>query len=280
MSGSDKTTTTTSNAAPSWAQPGLKWAGGQATELAKQGNLAKPLTMSTVVPFSQQTTQGMNSIMGNAQAGMAPGGVSSQFGDIIGAGGFNQPQQDALAGIRATATTPFDINANPGFQSVLSQAQEGATNAINQNAAAMGRYSGGAHQGILAQELGDLTGRMVNDEYRNFQNRQDSAQDRLFNAGQTGMGNLGTAFERQMDPANAMMGVGGMYEDLYGRQLNDNLRIADESQNQQRNNLRELMALLGGSGQFGSQTQTAQGPSSGFSNIMGGLLGGASLLGL
>ena len=281
MSGNDnKTTSVTNTDPPEWAEPGLKYVGSQALSAAKKGNLAQPLTMSTVVPFSQQTTQGMNSIMGNANEALSPGGYSDQFKGIIGSGGYNQEQQDALSGIRSTATSPFDINANPAFQQVLQRAQGDAANAVNSSVSGMGRYGSGAHQGVLSREIGDLTSRMVGDEYRNWQGRQDQAQQQLFNAGQQGQGNMQNAFERVNDPAQAMMGVGGMFEDLYGRQLNDSLRIADETQNQERNNLRELAALLGGAGQFANTTQTSQGPSNTMSNIFGGLLGGASLLGL
>lgn len=280
MSGGSKTTTTqTQNNEPyKAAQPGLDWGMGQALSLAKQGNLAKPLTMSTVVPFSQQSMAGMNAIQGNANAAMAPGGYSQQWGDIIRGKGYNDAQTTAMEGIKNTATGAFDVNANPAFQSVLKQAQDSALGAANQNASGLGRYGSAAHQSVATRDVGDLTSRMVGDEYHNWQGRQDAAQRDLFNMGQAGQGNLQNAFERQNDPAQALMGVGSAYEDLYSRQLNDSLRIADETQNQPRNNLRELMALLGGAGQFGTSTQTAQGPSNTFSNILGGGLGIAGLL--
>lgn len=280
MSGGGTTQTQTQNNQPyPGAKAGLDWGMGQALSLAKQGNLAKPLTMSTVVPFSQQSMQGMDAIQNNANAGMAPGGYSDQWKGIIGNGGFNDPQKTALEGIRNTATGAFDINANPAYAGIRQRAMDAASGAVNQNASGLGRYGSGQHEGVLAREVGNVAGTMDFNEYNNWQNRQSAAQRDLFNMGQTGQGNLANAFDRQNDPASALMDIGGRYEDLYSRQLNDSLRIADETQNQQRNNLRELMALLSGAGQFGTTTQTAQGPSNGLSNVLGGGLGILSLLG-
>lgn len=286
MGGSNKTTTTQSNQPATWAKAGLQYAGDTATNLAKAGQLSQPLNMSTVVPFSNQTQQAMNNTQGLADFGQdrANQNYLSVYNNVA-QGGLNDLQRESASSLRNLVGSQYNPNANPGFQDVLRQSQDAATNAVNQQAAGMGRYNSGAHQGVLAQEVGDLTSRMVNDDYNRFLGRQDNAVSGLFNAGQQQMNNINTnsaalndAFGFMQAPQQALAGVGAQYEDLYGRQLSDNLRIADESQNQQRNNLRELMALLGGSGQFGTQTATSQGPSSGFSNIMGGLLGGASLL--
>jgi hypothetical protein len=75
------------------------------------------------------------------------------------------------------------------------------------------------------------------------------------------------------------MQVGGAFEDLMGRQMNDQLRISNELQNLPLANIQALLAASSGAGNFGSQTQTAQGPKNGFSNILGAGLGGLSLLG-
>jgi hypothetical protein len=290
MSGGSKnqTTTTQSNQPATWAKPGLTWAGGQATDLAKAGQLAQPLGMSTVVPFSQQTQQGMGDIQHRANVWQAPMDRNYERVQANAAqGGLNGLQAQSVEQLQGLVGGQYDQNANPGFAGVLKQAQDAASNAVNQNAASMGRYSGGAHQGVLAHEVGDLTSRMVNDDFNRYLGRKDNATSALFNAGQTQQNNingaagaLSDAYGAAMMPVESRMAVGGMNEDLYGRQLNDNLRIASETQNQPANNLKELMALLGGSGQFGTTTQTAQGPNSTMSNIFGGLLGGASLLGL
>lgn len=269
MGGSNKTTTTTSNQPYAAAKPLLDKGMGDALKQYNAGGLVKPNTMSTVVPYSQQTTQGMGALQGLANDNIGGNGLSGQLQGIINNGGYNADQQTALEGIRNTATGSFDINADPGFQQVFDKTQ----NAVNQNAASMGRYASGTHEGVMTRELGDLGAR----QYQDFQNRKDNAQQQLFNAGQTGQGNMVSAFDAAQAPSNVLMGLGSMNEDLYGRTLNDQLRIANESQNAPLANIQALLAAANGAGGYSTGTQTAQGPSNTFSNIAGAGLGAASL---
>jgi hypothetical protein len=279
MSGDNKTTTTTGNTPYKAAQPLLDKGMGDALNLYKNGGLVKPNTMSTVVPFAQQTTQGMNSLGNLANANSNGQGLSGQYQGIINNGGYNSQQMNALNNIQQTANSSYDMNANPGFANVLKQAQDAASGAANDLAGGMGRYASGTHQGVLEKSVGDVTGNLVNNDFQNWLGRRDSAQQQLFNAGQQGQGNLATAYTNAQAPANTNMQLGAMNEDLYGRTLNDQLRIANDRSNAPLANIQALLAAANGAGNYGTQTQTAQGPNNTFSNIAGGLLGGGSLLG-
>ncbi len=276
--GKNSTTQTSTSEPYAAAKPLLDKGMGDALKAYNGPGLVQPNTQNTTVPFSQQTTQGMGVLQQNANDAMAPGGFSDQFKGIIGNGGFNDPQMDAVNNTRATANSQYDMNANPGFGDVLKQAQEGSMYGSNAAAAGMGRYGSGAHQGVQQRELGDLTSRMVNDDYNRFLGRRDNAQTQLFGMGQTGMDNMNPALESLNAPANSLMQVGAMNEDLKGRLMNDQLRITQEKQNAPLANIQALLAAASGGGSYGSQTQTAQGPNNMFSNIAGGLLGGGSLL--
>ncbi|TDR34334.1 hypothetical protein [Aquamicrobium defluvii] len=269
MGGSSKQTSTSTAEPYKASKPLLDQGMGDALKLYKDGNLVQPNTMSTVVPYAEQTMQGMGDLTNIAQNNMGGQGLSGQLQGIINSGGYNQEQQTALDGIRSTATGQFNINEDPGFQQVLDKTQ----NAVNQNAAGLGRYGSGTHTGVMTQELGDLGAR----QYQQYQARKDAAQQQLFNAGQQGQQNLSSAYETAQDPAKTLMGVGGMYEDLYGRTLNDQLRIANETQNAPLANIQSLLAVANGGGQYGTNTQTAQGPSNTLSNIAGAGLGAMSM---
>lgn len=269
MGGKSTTTQTTSQQPYAAAQPLLNKSMGDALKLYNGDGLVQPNTQSTVVPYAQQTTQGMNALQGLANDNIGSNGLSGQLQGIINNGGYNADQNTALEGIRNTATGSFDINSDPGFQQVFDKTQ----NAVNQNAAGLGRYASGTHEGVMTRELGDLGAR----QYQDFQNRKDNAQQQLFNAGQTGQGNLVSAFDAAQAPSNVLMGLGSMNEDLYGRTLNDQLRIANERQNAPLANMQALNAIASGSGSFGTNTQTAQGPSNTFSNALGAGLGAMSL---
>lgn len=269
MGGKSTTTQTTSQQPYAAAQPLLNKSMGDALKLYNGDGLVQPNTQSTVVPYAQQTTQGMNALQGLANDNIGSNGLSGQLQSIINNGGYNSDQQTALEGIRNTATGSFDINSDPGFQQVFDKTQ----NAVNQNAAGLGRYASGTHEGVMTRELGDLGAR----QYQDFQNRKDNAQQQLFNAGQTGQGNMVSAFDAAQAPSNVLMGLGSMNEDLYGRTLNDQLRIANERQNAPLANMQALNAIASGSGSFGTNTQTAQGPSNTFSNALGAGYGALSL---
>jgi hypothetical protein len=279
MSGGNSTTTTSSNQPYKAAEPLLKQGMGDALNLYKNGGLVKPNTMSTVVPYAQQTTQAMGDLQNLAGVNSGSNGLSGQYQSIINNGGYNQQQMDALNGIQQTANSTYDMNANPGFANVLKQAQDAASGAANDLAGSMGRYGSGTHQGVLEKSVGDVTGNLVANDYNNWLQRHDNAQQQLFNAGQQGQSNLGQAYQNAMAPSNTLMQIGQMNEDLYGRTLNDQLRIANERQNAPLANIQALLAAANGAGNYGSQTQTAQGPSNLLSNTLGGILGGGSLLG-
>ena len=280
MTGSSKQQTTTSSNAP-WgaAQPALKTALTGAEKLYKDGVGGKIYTGSTVIPWDQQTKQGMNAITAGANANIGGAGLSGQYQDVIDNGGYNADQLAALNNTKTTANSTFDINSNPAFMQVLQQTQDAARNGVNASASGAGRYGSGIHQQTLGNTLGDVTNRAVGQEYNNWQNRRDAAQNNLFNMGQQGFGNLGAAYTGMQAPANSLMQLGAMNEDLATRQMNDKLRIFNEQQNKPWDQLGRLNAIASGAGQMGgtqTQSQPGQNPflsALGYATGAGGLLG-------
>lgn len=270
MGGKSKATQTTSNAPYPAAGKLLDRGMGDALSQYNNGGLVKPNTMSTVVPYASQTKQAMSGLQGIAQANSGWEGLGGKLQGIINNDGYNLDQMRGIGGIRQTATADFDINSDPGFQQVFDKTRD----AVNQNAAGMGRYASGTHDGVMTRELGDLGAR----QYQNFQTRKDAAQAALFNAGQTAQGNMTNAYQGMQDTFNPLLQVGAMNEDLAGRELNDRLRIASEQDNSKLANIQALLGIASGGNGFSTATQTAQGPNSTMSNLMGGALGGASLL--
>lgn len=278
--GGDKQQTTSSSSAPwSVAQPALKTAVTGAEKLYKDGVGGKVYEGSTVIPWDKKTQQGMNSITQGANANIGGKGLSGQLQGVIDSGGYNEAQLGALNNTRALANSKFDVNNNPAFQDVLRQSTEAATNAVNNNTASAGRYGSGTAQGLLANNIGDLTSRMVGQEYNNWQGRKDAANANMFNMGQTGFGNLGAAYQGMQAPANSLMQVGAMNEDLATRQMNDKLRVFNEKQNVPWQQLGRLNAIASGAGQMGgTSTQSTPGQNP-FLQALGYASGGAGLLG-
>lgn len=283
MSGGSKNQTTTTNSAPwSAAQPALQLGLTGATNAynADPTGMKSVYTGSTVTPWSANTQAGMGQVRDAANANSGGAGTSGQFQSVINNGGFTAPQMDALNNTRAIANSNFDINANPAFQDVLRQAQDSARDAVNASAGGAGRYGSGVHQGTLGSTIGDLTSRMVGNEYTNWQNRRDAANTSLFNMGNSGLQNLGTAYEGLKLPAMDLMQIGAMDEDLATRMKNDELRIFNDTSNAPWAQLGRLNAIASGAGQLGgtsTQTQPGQNPfltALGYGTTGLGLLGG------
>lgn len=272
MSGGSKTQTTTTNNAP-WtgAQPTLSKAINEADSFYNRGIGAQVYTGSTVVPWDKQTTQGMNAITNSANANLNGNGLSGQLQGVIDNGGYNPAQLDALNNTRDVANSTFDINSDPGFQQVVDLAR----NNVNAGASGAGRYGSGIHQQTLGNTIGDLGAR----QYQAFQARKDAANSNLFNMGQTGFGNLSTAYSGLKAPASDLMQVGAMNEDLATRQLNDKLRIFNEQQSRPWENLSRLNAIASGAGQLGSSQTTSQPGQNPFLSALGYGFTGAGLLG-
>lgn len=278
--GGDKKQTTQATSEP-WkaAQPALKTAVSGAQDLYKKGVGGKVYEGSTVIPWDQQTKQGMGAIQQGANANIGGAGLSGQYQGVIDNGGYNAAQLGALNNTRDVANSSFDVNSNPAFQDVLRQSTEAATNAVNNSTASAGRYGSGTHQGTLGSTVGDLTSRMVGQEYNNWQGRKDAANSNMFNMGQAGFGNLGAAYQGMQAPATSLMQIGGMNEDLATRQMNDKLRVFNEKQNKPWDQLGRLNAIASGAGQMGgtqTQTQPGQNP---FLSALGYGATGAGLLG-
>ncbi|WP_422383280.1 hypothetical protein [Roseibium album] len=389
MSGGSKTKTqtqtqTTKNEPYAAAKPLYNQAMGDAHKLYNEGNLIKPNTMSTVVPYAEQTVKGMDALESQANKNLAPGGFADQMQQTVDRGGFTGTQQQAVdqlnpftTGEKNVDTSGFEAmsrgglgvssglqqnlygqsqsptyseqnlsdvasgkklgGGDPYFEDVLNRASEEARFAADRTAGAMGRYGSDDHFGAMASDIMGIQTQARSNQYQQERAAQERVNQMLdssrlsnlgfglnaansatgieqgnrqmqaagltnlantdagnlsrqmqgisqqFNAGQTGFGNMSSALDAMQQPADMLRGVGGAYEDLATRELNDELRISQEKQNAPLSNLQALLAVAGGAGGYGTSQSTAQVPyqqqNNGLSNTIGAGLGAASLFG-
>lgn len=263
MGGSSKQTTSTVSQPWEAAQPSLK------ASISEADRLYNPQVGKGAIGWDAQTQRGMGQIESLANANSGGQGTSGYYQGIINSGGYNPAQQMAVNNAQQTANSRFNVNDNPAFQDVLRQSQEAAANSVNQNASLAGRYGSGVNQQVLGQTVGDLTSRMVGNEYQNWQNRRDAANQNLFQYGQTGLGNVGGAYASAQDPAKSYMMLGGMGEDLATRNRN-----ADWALLGQKNAIASGVGSMGG-----TSTATAPGQNP-FLTGLGYASAGAGLLGM
>lgn len=289
MGGQSTNTTTQNTTSQPWdaAQPALKTSLNAAQNLYDAGVGGQVYTGSTVVPYSNNTTYGMNNISNIARGNMNGAGTSGQYQSIINNGGYNDAQKTAVGNLQALATNPINIYSNPAYMQTRDKVAQDVTTGVNLGASSAGRYGSGQHVDTLANSLSNNLAGMDVAELQRQQGRQDAATQGLFQAGQQGIGNLSTAYSGMSAPAQDMLKLGSMDEDYMSRLKNDEMRVFDAQQSAPWQNLSRLNAIASGAGQLGGTSSgTAQTPGqSPFATGLGyaasglGILGGLNKLG-
>ncbi|MBW3099233.1 hypothetical protein [Pseudohoeflea coraliihabitans] len=192
MSGGTQTSTQTTSSEP-WdpAQPILKTGLGDASNLYKSGIGGQSYTGSTVIPFAQQSTAAMGDIQNRASANMGGQGLSGQYQGIINNGGFNEPQQSAMAGLSGFSGGAGDVSTgridqlgqsamnNPAM-SGYGQAAGGGMNV--DNSMQRGLATTGMGPSYSEQNLnGVASGDFLNRQDPNFERALQSASDEVAN---------------------------------------------------------------------------------------------------
>jgi len=193
---------------------------------------------STVVPMADQTVQGLNMIQNRAAAG-SPLIRQSQ----------NQLQSTMQGDY-------LDPTQNPMFN----RAADAITNRVNAQFGAAGRTGSAGHAGAMARGIGDAAAGLYGDE----RNRQMQG---MFFAPQL-------AAEDYKD-AGMMQGVGASYEDLYGRNMQDDINRFEYLRDNDKRNLSFYNGQIGGYGNLGGTT-TSTGTQAQGGSSLGSALGGAA----
>lgn len=290
MGGSKQQTSTQSSQPWAAAQPALQLGLNDAQSAYKSGIGSQPFMGSTVVPYAKQTTQAMGQLQSGANSALPA--FQRQFQNVVnnakGTGtnpGWNPVQQESVNQLRKMAGGSM-LNANPYIDKVIDNSSRDIAGASNLMASAAGRYGSGGHQNVTEKNIGDMSSNLRYQNYGDERARQMDAIGSVYNAGQQHQDNINRntaalqqAYEAMQSPSQTLMDVGGMNEDLFGRQLNDQLRIFQGQQDQPWNQIGRLNAIASGAGSMGSSGQTtAQGPSR-VSSALGGALGGYSMFG-
>jgi hypothetical protein len=151
----------------------------------------------------------------------------------------------------------------------MGQTGIGTQMSANQGAAGIGQQGisnlQNAQNSVFNMGQGAL-GNMQNAQNAQFnmgqagQDNRANAANSLASLGQTAFGNMGAAYTGMQQPANDLMKVGAMNEDLATRKMNDQLRLFNDKKNAPWEQIGRLNAVASGAGQMGSTTtQSAPG---------------------
>lgn len=270
------------------AQPALKQAIGDAQTFYDYGIGGQPYTGSTVVPYSEPSFAGITGLAD--QGATAAPAFADNFANTAGfvggmgaGGGLTGLQREAVEGWRPMAAGERLVQNNPFTQGVVDRSADLIRDRVGETASSMGRYGSGAHQGVLAREIGDMASRAFAGDYNNERAYQQDALARLFGAGGQELANrragtdlLSSAYAAGGAPMRGQIEAGGYFDDLASRQMEDELRMFNEAQNAPWNALARLNSVASGSGALGGlQQTTASRPPSAARGIGGALAGSA-----
>ncbi len=297
MGQSSGTETVTQNSEPwSQAQPYLQDIFRNSQQLYRQG--AEYYPGSTVVPFSNQTQQGMQGL--ENQYSQDPIGLQTAQNTLTGVANSNQNnpfiqnvQNAGQVQNNAGANVLQDF-ANNGQQNPFLDAQfNRAASQVRDNTSAMfskaGRYGSVAHQDQLSDSLGDMANNFYGQAYETDANRRFGAAEALgarqagdinrnLGAQSTAAGLNQGANSQAMQAAGMMpmlndyagannrglIELGAMREGMAGQQLQDSMNRWNFGQNagwdllNRYNSTVQPLAGLGGSS---TGTQPSSGPS-------------------
>jgi len=306
MSGGGGDTITQENQVSPYApsEPYLNNILTEASNLYQSGTGSQYYPGSTVVPFAQQTQQGLQGLQnlstnqlsgspmmqqaGNVFSGYAAGQAPSIFGGNVGAGGQYSgiptqtysgmaqlsPQQDYLSGLQSSIANQ-SLNAvqdqfggmgrtgtSPGAQaaaqtaftqayapiaSQLSESERNRQLGIQQDALARAQGANQFQTQSMMGMQGDQFRRQQAADMMNAQAMQAAnqfgQQQQLQAAGQL-PAMQGAADARAMQGAQGLAGVGGAYEDLQGRMLQEDLQRFQYEQMSPYNRLAQYAGIV------------------------------------
>lgn len=274
----------------------------QGNDLLSQGP-APYYPGSTVVPYAQQTTQGLDMIQQNAQGGAV--GLPEAYDASMRAMSGNNPAMayaDQFA--QGTSSGQQAMQAfmpgasNPYLDQMWESGKSKVSDAVNSQFAGAGRFgANAAYGGALTEGLGDLYTGIYAPAYENERNRQMQAASTLLSSQMSGADLLGglysqgnadaaraqallpSLYQYGEMPGQSMVGVGGAYENLAREYLDADINRWNYDQNAEWDNLQRYANMMNGLPDFSGQTQISTGGqgSNRAMSAMGGLAGGAGL---
>lgn len=246
---------------------------------------------------ARNSLPGFNQQYGRIAALNRDGGLNDlqdqSVGEIskIGMGsGYHADQQRAVDLLNPIASG--DPASNPYLDDLIKRMSEDAAGAVNMSAAGMGRYGSGAHQGAIADSVGDIAANLRYNDFTTQQGRKDAAIRDMFNMGTTGQGQkmsaLDSMFQAGQQQRDNIIGGTKALKDAYDARQGVNADLIDAGQKRFDSRWDPIAKMLGvatGVGGLGSTsytkgagTQTQQGPST-LGAGLGGLLNGWTMAG-
>ena len=237
-------------------QPYLERGFGEAEQVLDTPQSYFPGT--TVVPFSNQTEQALQST-----ENLATAGNPNQAAQTSAMAGLLGPNQNPAMSMYQDVAGGSYQGGNPAYDAMVNRIQSTVAPSIDSGFAGSGRYGSGAHTEAKARGMADAIAPLAFQNYENERGRQMQALQGLsggYGQGQQAqLGALSQAPAQNMAryaDAAALGGVGQQREGLAQSQLQDAINRWNFSQQEPTNRLGNYMGLVGGGYGTSGTTQT------------------------
>jgi hypothetical protein len=203
------------------------------------------------------------------------GGANNQAGLINNA--YQQYQKQLNPYLQSSFLNPMNT---PGFGDALAATNADITNQINSQFAAAGRDMSGMNTQALARGLSQGEGQLIANQYNQNAQNQLGAMGSLYNAGNTTGGLLTGLNQAALD--NMQAGIGAAGQATAAQQYGPLLQLQTAAQERgipMQALAQEMGIALGPTQAFGTTSGTTQNQSPLWQQLLGGVIGGAGLLG-
>ena len=268
MSGGGTTTQKTTNEPWREAQPYIKDILKEASNIYGSD--------STFVPPDPLQTEGLEQATRLARGGnpLVDPAVANAEG-IISSGGMNEQQRQVTDALSPYATGDYLGGGNPYLDQIIGRSSDDISDTVRSEMAGLGRTGSGAHQGILADRIGNMASNLRYNDYGQQVANQFRAADQIFGANQTGKNQAlqATALAPGIDAmrfgdANRLAGIGGAYRGF-----------GQEEATAPWQDLSRYAGIINPtSAPYGTQTSTQQGGTNPLSAILGAGLTASSFI--
>ncbi|MBN8994444.1 MAG: hypothetical protein J0H94_04405 [Rhizobiales bacterium] len=257
-------TVTKSSSVP-WdaAQPLLKSNLKAAGNLYDSGSGFNAYPGSTVVPFSDYTTQALGGYANLASQGNPFAGLSSDALKSILGGDITTKYNDL-----------YDQSGNDAWAAATDTQSNKIMDQVNRQFSGLGRYGSGSHMDSLVGALGDFREKSLADRWdANIANQRSILGDQV-NSTLGGISAAPGVYDQMFSPYDKLGMVGSAYDDLATRQKQDEVDRWQTNDMAQWNRLGAANGIATGSGGMGSTSSTkVQSPSNWLAPLGGAMAG-------
>jgi hypothetical protein len=239
----------------------------------------RPYLGETVAPLNATMNQAIGQLnnMYTGNLGGTPG-VNAAISQ-----GTNLIQNEGLSPELRSLYQQAQGDQNPYLQRIIDTSNRRIGDRINSSASGAGRYGSGAHTDVMARALAESADPLLAQDYaRRQQQQQDILTGGLQRSGQWAQ-LMPTLDEARYAPAQGLLGIGQFLQERDQTALNNQIKLYQDQQAYQWENLARMNAIATGAGALGgstsgtSVTNTPINQPSTLARLFGGGLAGAGI---